>query len=462
MPKVYNLFLFFALAASSLVLLTTQYVFFALIPVLALPVFWAFFKYPLLPYYLIIFLVPFSAYRGLGGAYDYVTISKFAGAALMLVVGFHVLFRKGDPVPLGSIFWKWFAFFGVVNLIAALVSPYFPMPFDDLRKLMTAYVVFGTTIFLLNRVNYERWLVNVLLASVSISSFLSVIGYLFDIEMFAMDVTAKSLKRAIGAAGNPNHFACMVIFAIPLVIHRIVFAQTAAVRRFSVFLFALNVLAVVFTFSRSGAAVLGVVLLLSSPRLIKKLKPRQFGAVLASFMATAVIIMACIPAAYWQRQFSVVQPGDPSISRRVSYLDVAWDMFRETPWLGQGPGVFNLVYAGSVQALAHGSKEPSGRDAHNTYIEVGTGSGLVGLVLFGVIIAVCFRNFHVAAQSFSAQGDEAMASLTRAYWLSFFSMLLYFFMLSSVTHKYFWMALALSQVAVNLAAKDTPPATSHG
>lgn len=463
MRKIHNLLLFLALAGTSLVLLTTQYYFLAIVPILALPVAFAFFKRPAIPYYLIIFFIPFSAYRGLTESYNFLTISKLAGAALVLVVAFHFLFRKGEPIPLGSTFWKWFIAFGVINLVAALVSPFFPLSLDELRGLLTAYIVFAMTLLIIDRHRYEHGLVTVLVASVSISSFLSIVGYVFNIEMFAMDVTAQSLKRAVGTAGNPNHFACMVIFVIPLILHRVFFAKSSLARAGNIALFMLNVLAVVFTFSRSGAVVLGLVLLLSGLRLATRLKPRELGVVGASLLVVAAVILASIPPEYWQRQMSIGHAADHSITRRMSYLDVAWDVFRSAPFLGQGPGMFNLIYARSEQALAYGGATDVGRDAHNTYVEIGTGTGILGIAAFLIIIGRCFANFLGAARRLEGQGDAAMASLTRSYLVSFLSLLVYFFMLSSMTHKYFWMSLGLSQVALTLAQKNASPnETSHG
>lgn len=461
MRKIHNLLLFLALAGMSLILLTTRHYLLAVVPVLAIPVLFVFFKHPVVAYYIIIFFIPFSAYRGLTESYDFLTVSKLAGAILVMVVAFHFLFRKGEPIPLGSKFWKWFAAFGVVNLVAALVSPFFPLSLDELRGLLTAYIVFAMTLLFIDRQRYEHGLVSVLVASVTISSLLSIVGYVFNVEMFAMDVTATSLKRATGTAGNPNHFACMVIFVIPLILHRVFFATTALARLVNIALFMVNVLAVAFTFSRSGAVVLGLVLLLSGLRLATRLQPRQLGVAGACLLVVAAVILGSIPPEYWQRQMSIGHAADHSITRRMSYLDVAWDVFRQAPLFGQGPGMFNLIYARSEQALAHGGATDVGRDAHNTYVEIGTGAGILGIVIFLAIIGRCLANFLAASRRFTDQGDAAMASLTRASLVSFVSLLAYFFMLSSMTHKYFWMSLGLSQVAVGLASKTPVPDESR-
>ena len=184
----------------------------------------------------------------------------------------------------------------------------------------------------------------------------------------------------------------------------------------------------------------------------KKFRPRYTGFV-TGIIAVAIITAAVVePNSYWNRLYSLSSSADTSIGRRTAYLHVGWDAFKEDPILGAGPGTFIKLYGESMQSRRFRSKDGSyERYAHNTYVEVLTGTGLLGLAVFIAIIAVTLRNFLLARKYFALRGEENMVSLTGAYGISFLSLILYFMFLSALNYKYFWLSLAISQIALRLS-----------
>ena len=459
MPRLVLLLLCLVLAGCALLLLTTQYYALALAPVLLVPVLSVFFRRSVLAYYLIIGLVPFSTLRALSGEYASLTVSKLAGVALVVIVALRFLTRKGQALPLGSNLWKWLLPFAGLSLLSTMASTDVPLSLDTVRGLVTAYLIFAMTLLFIDRDRLAGGLLLVLVLSISANSLLSLAGYAFGIESLAMDVTAKSLKRAVGASGNPNHFACMVIFGIPLLVHVLAQARLRLARVFWAGLLGVNIMAVVFTFSRSGALILALTLGLCALAYLPRLTPRQLGVVGSGLVTAGLLVVLAIPGSYWERQRTLASAGDPSIARRLSYVEVALFALAQRPVLGQGPGTFERIYSRSLSAQAFGGASDIERAAHNTYLEVLVGMGIPGLALLGLCILTGLGNFRRARKGCLEAGDRDMAALVTAYRTSFLSLLAYFVMLSSFTHKYFWMSLALSQVCANVFARAPDPQT---
>ena len=135
---------------------------------------------------------------------------------------------------------------------------------------------------------------------------------------------------------------------------------------------------------------------------------------------------------------------------------MAWESFWDDPLLGSGPGTFHRRYEESEISAHFARGSNRARDAHNTYVEVLVGMGLAGLIPFLIIVFRALKYFYQARTNFKNQGDQGMTSLVDAYLFSFISILLYFFMLSRFTYKYFWICLGLSQVALYLSSRNAP------
>lgn len=458
------LFLLLALltAGAALVLLTGQYTILALVLVLCLPVGFLFIKYPILAFYLIVFFIPMGAFRGLNETYSSLTISKITGVVLVVILLGHLLVRKSDLGDLKSNLWPLLTFFFLVNLISSLLSPFPLDALNALRLLFTAYTMFAIGLFLITPDRLEHGLLYVLVASVTLGALLSIAGYAFKLDMFTMNVTDEiHMTRALGGTGDPNFHACMIIFNVPLMLHKIIKGTTARTRLVFACLLLVNIAAVILTFSRSGALVLSVTLLLAVTGLGLRPTPRQFGLVLGALLLIGTVAMISIPSTYWERQRTITTQDDPSLVRRASYLMVAWDAVRKAPLLGQGTGTFFKIYAQTPIARYFDIRDLE-RQAHNTYVEVVVGSGILGLSLFCLIILRTLKNFGRAVALAQDRGDENAALLYKAYRLSFLSLLAYLFLLSDVPSKYFWISMAVSQVACTAALRasitEAPPA----
>lgn len=440
--------IFTVMVALTAWLLKGNYYLLAPLPALAIIFFLILSRYPEMGYYMIIFMVPFDVFReALGGSLAFLSISKLLGIWLVAYVLFFTVIRRSAPLTLKSGLWPSMFIFLLINLLAALLSEYTLDALDNVRQLFIAYTFFAVTLVFVSEDGFRSILPKVTVVAITINSLLSVAGYLFKIPVLSMH---SDITRASGLTIDPNFFAAMVIFGLPLAAYLIHSSKGAAAKLFYLGALFINIAAVVFSFSRSAARVMLVVLVLLAIEHFRQLKAKHAGFI-ALFMAAVLFVMALfIPASYWERQ-KETSVSDPSIGRRVSYTYVAWDIFKEHPFLGVGPGQFKEMYAQSPYAVFYGEDNSFKRFAHNTYLEVLSGSGALGLLSLIAILFLALRNHLRAAKALKAAGDTELAATVRSYFLAHVAILICFIFLSNVYHKFFWVPVALSQLAARFA-----------
>lgn len=460
-PAAFNpLFLLIAavVVGLSVVLLASPYYALAPVPALGLLFLLALTRYPSFGFYIIVFLVPYGSYRAFSDAYEFLTISKVVGFWIVLVVALKFLLDRNMIKSLRSNINPWLILFMMVNIVAALLSDFPITSWDFMRRLLTAYTMFFLTLLFVDRKQMTTVLPTVVIISTLVSASLSVIGYALDLPEFAMNIESESVKRGQGTSYDPNYFSAMLIFTLPLIAHFFFTARSRGQKILMLAVFAINFAGVVLTYSRGGALVLVAILALLFVEYMGRFRPRYVGFVLG-FLAIGVIMVATlVPQSYWERQQSVTNiQTERSLGRRVSYLVVAWDLFKEAPIIGHGPGTFQDHYAQTSIARRFEKEGLSNRRvAHNVYVEFVVGAGLLGLVPFLIAVLVALRNFHRAITRYKNVDWLDRASLMKSYRLAFITMLLAFGMLSAQFLKYFWVALALSQVALDLAENEVP------
>ena len=213
---IQSLFFFFVIAVS-VGLLATPYYQYAVIPGLLVLFLLLLGHFPQIGYYLIFFLIPLSAFTGISKSYDFLTISKFVGAWVLIVILFYFLLNKKNSFNIQSNLWPWLLFFFLISFVSALMSDYYSTSFDNLRKLLIAYTFFAMTLIFISSQNvFCKILPAIIILSVSVSSLAAVVGNLFELSFF---VNPSYLGREVGTTSNPNYFAGLIIFSLPLFAH---------------------------------------------------------------------------------------------------------------------------------------------------------------------------------------------------------------------------------------------------
>ncbi len=401
--------------------------------------------YPHYGYRVIVFLIPYTTMRAFSENAPYLTVSKVLGVWLAFFLIVVYLVTKRLPDELRATLWPWLGAFLAVNLLSAFLSKFPAVALDSLRQLIIAFTFFALTLAILRWKDTIKMLTMILIASISINSLLSIYGYLFNNPRFAMDL--QSLKRATGAETNPNHFAAYVLFSLPLLAHVFFSARRVSIRVTAALLFMVNVLAIVLSYSRAHALIMFFMLFLLGLFHLHRFRPRFLGFIGMFAVIGLLTALVLIPPTYWEHQLTATSGSDMSISRRFSYLTFGMKAFQQRPLLGSGPGTFVALYGHSRESRHFvDDADRLKRFAHNNYLEVLIGTGLIGLLLFLGIIARALSNFYQARKLFITKKCLDAANLTGAYGLSFLGVLFSFMVLSSQGQKYFWMALALSEI----------------
>lgn len=439
---------------ASVVLLATKWPYLAVAPPLAVFLITMLARFPEWGYYIIVFMVPLNAWRGLLEDYPFLTISKIAGFLTLIIL---FVRHACTHEPLGRLrtsLWIPLSAFGIISIISTLFSVSVLHSLDTMRQLVTGLLVLLLTLYFTNRRRLCTVVPLLLIASTTFSAFLAIVGFWFDISSLSMDVNLKNISmRAVGASVDPNFFASMILVGLPCIAHYLFEAKTWKVRGLWLGLFAHNSYALLLTYSRSVTLIFAIIMALLVIEHIRKIRIRYIG-----FMILALAVIVPV-AAYklpetkiYERMASLGKPAqDTSLVRRGSYLIVAADAIMDNPVLGSGPGTFAQLYSKTSYAYALSSnKTDLARKAHNTYIEVAVGMGLSGLLVFLATLVLAFRYLY-KAQRIPETVHGIPPGLIRALGYGLFSFALTFFFLSALEHKYLWLLLGFSAAAYNLS-----------
>jgi O-antigen ligase len=257
--------------------------------------------------------------------------------------------------------------------------------------------------------------------------------------------------RLKGAGINPNqlgsYLVVAMVFATALASNR---RWSSLARAIALSAAALAAVGVFLTLSR-GALVGMAVALLLAPFVVGA--GRRAGTVV-------LVLVAVIGVGAW---YGAVAPA--SAVDRVTKADggtgredlwrVGWRMVEDKPVHGVGAGNF-------PEAAIHYLLRPGATDnddfivddkkvAHNIYLTVLSELGVVGLLLFVVLVGLCLRSALRAARAFERLGDQTMEMVSRALFISLVSLLVVGFFSSALYVKQLWFLLAMAPALLALA-----------
>jgi O-antigen ligase len=258
------------------------------------------------------------------------------------------------------------------------------------------------------------------------------------------------VARASGTVGDPNELAAVLLAGVILAGVLVVLLKRSPLLRLMAAGAALIcTLGLFITFSRGGLVALGCTMV-ASLFVAGRWRP---------VIGTTMVSVAVIGIAY----FALFAPQD---SRdRVTKIDggtgrtdiwrVGGRMVSAHPVRGIGSGNFQLT---SREYLLRKPgfirrdyfiREP--KVAHNMYLHVLAELGIVGLTLFGAILAFALACAFKAARRFTEAGDRDMELLTRGLILAMIGILSADFFLSGQFSKQLWLLLGLGPALLAIA-----------
>jgi O-antigen ligase len=410
--------------------------------------------FPQVLYYAAVFFIPFYRWRHLSEEYAFLSVDWMLVMLLLILLIPYYLVKKTFPKELRSNLGLLYLLFLAINLMSLCLTEYPTAAMDGIRILFMGYIFIALSQMLISQEGFSRTLPLVLGWSVAICSFLAILGYFFDVEMFTKGLVGEGTKRGAGGTIGANNMCIMSVFTLPLLVHWVCYGRNRFSKSITLLLTFVILLGMVSTFSRGGFLHLVLICFLLLLEHRHRFTPKHSGIVITVASLLLLLAVMIIPGSYYERQRTLTKgvQADVSTSRRAAYLTVGWESFKENPVLGTGPYTFKKVWANSLSAHRFWRKE---RYAHNTYLEVLVGTGILGLFVFLVLLWRVLKNFSQANKYFSNSGNAEMASLVRAYRISYIALLSYFFIHSALDHKMFLLTLALSQVSLTLAHQST-------
>lgn len=252
--------------------------------------------------------------------------------------------------------------------------------------------------------------------------------------------------RVGGAVGDPNYYAMIMAVLVPIAFERFWSAKATSLRIFAGWALIVCVLAVLYTYSRGGFVAMSIGVLIMAIRYKLRLLPALVG---VSFV---LVIYQFLPANYTDRlstllyflpQSTKQQLVDRSIRSRTSENLVAWEMFKQHPITGVGMSNYEDMYY--VYARPMGIDMSGGtHQPHNLYLQILAERGMLGLVIFLIIIFITFRNLARSEKYFLQKNQLDLAGITGAIATGLTVYLFASIFLHDSFIRYFWILIGIA------------------
>ncbi|MEB0048302.1 MULTISPECIES: O-antigen ligase family protein [unclassified Pseudomonas] len=440
------------LALTCLSLLASPYPFLAPGAVLGLAGVALLYKKPTWGLLGIIALVPFEGFFKDSA----LSATKFFGASLALILMLQLALRQIPSERLRSNIWRYLVWFMVLYLLSFINSDDLGMSAGHLRELSVGLILFVITLLIGRELNLELFA-----RLVTLSVTMTCVMAMFSSKY-------QDQGRAAGLLEDPNAFALLIAFAVPMGLLLLIRSPNLIHRLFWGGCCLLLLGGMTKTESRSGLVVLFLSLLIGAWHYraqLPRIRPRHLGFAMLGLAIVIPLAIYAMPAGYIARiqSLSVLSAGakghdDESLGRRASYIVVGTQMIRENPLLGSGPGTFPLHYATTGYAKAFSANRKVGdlyRRAHNTYLEIFSELGIPAGLLFVGMLALGLYNLMCARRAWLLRRNGEQADLMTHLGMSFLALTLFLMFLSAPNQKYVWIMLALSSI-LRLKAQEAP------
>jgi len=206
-------------------------------------------------------------------------------------------------------------------------------------------------------------------------------------------ITENAVARIVGydagLSGNPNDLALMLNLLLPIELALFIVARTTVKRAICLSVVAINVLAIILTFSRAGFIALAAIFVIYFLKLVRRPGPERSWAIAMALVA--VLSLPLLPSSYVSR-IATVKSVDSDItgSSQIRWRDTvaAAQYVVEHPIIGAGIGMDALALN-----TVRGEKW---NKVHNVYFEYAVDLGVPGIALF---VALFFGVFAAARSS---------------------------------------------------------------
>lgn len=355
----------------------------ALLGLLAIPAGIMLITRPMLGLLLVVFAIPLEDFNELGGGLSVLKLLSIVvfGAA---VVHF-LVFRREEKLVGAPQNWL------IALLLAAVVLSNFVaiVPTTTLERTFKFVRILSLYIVVINVVRTEKdlkSLVWVFLLSGFVCALYGCYSYYFNPALLSED------GRVTGTMDDPNEFTGAMVARLPLVLCLLRVEKRKMRRLLLIVGVGIVLFGIVRAESRGGFLALGLALVLFA--LCQKRRVTW----LVIIGLIALVLLSTMPLSLQERLGMLLyedQNLDSSLTRRMTYQIYGLQLFGKHPLLGVGISGFAEAYARSEYRFWQAGSVR--RVAHNTYLEILVGTGLIGLLPFMTLLAASlFKTWKLA------------------------------------------------------------------
>ena len=339
------------------------------------------------------------------------------------------------------------ALFTVWTVVSLVWATDLPLAVDSVNRFVLNFALFPIALAFVVEARHV-----VALFAVFVAASVASVAYGLIADPSAGTVAAGRLS---GAGINPNELGNVLTVAIILGVGLGLLRTWHPLARAGAFAgAAFCVVGLFLTLSR-GAMFGLVVAMLAAPLLIGRGR---------RLVAVAIAATAIICAVAWFGAFAshsskerVLHPSAEGGSGRTDLWKMGWRMVEDHPIRGVGVGNFP---ARSVDYLLRPGRTDhdvyivdTPKVPHNIYLAVLSELGVVGIALFGAILASVLAAAIHAAREFERRGRRTMDYLSRILLLAIIGYLAALFFSSQLFEKQFWLLLAIAPAVLAIAQR---------
>jgi putative inorganic carbon (HCO3(-)) transporter len=258
-------------------------------------------------------------------------------------------------------------------------------------------------------------------------------------------------NRLTGGGGDPNYQASAFLAAMFVAGGLVSVVQSRRAKLMMGFALAFITVGFIATESRGGLLALGVAAVAAFV-LLPDQRRQVLGALGIGALGLGVWVVIRHNALARITDFSGGTSG------RSDQWTIAWKIFKQHPLIGVGINNFRqfepryVLQPGTTLNHVHLVAETP-EIVHNAFLQFLAETGVVGFVLFLLIVAGCLRATWQAIQRFDQLGDRAYASLSRAVLIGTIGMLAAMIFISDADDFRLWTLFALGPVLLTLSKR---------
>jgi len=334
--------------------------------------------------------------------------------------------------------------FGAILLISSL--QYFDYSFPSFLEFIKLLVLYFLVV---NLVKTRKKLLIMIWGLVILGTIACFIGLFQHAHGIGINY-GEGFIRIRGTALDPNDYAMHLVILIPFVVGLICTSRNYIIKLGLVGALGIFVLNIIYTYSRGGFVSLAFVVGASVLWFGFKFK-KQLLAII-SLGVVFLIMLPFVPEKYIERSKTVFDLSDPAIIARLDTWKIGLEMMREEPLRGIGLGVFKYEYI--ERAFTSGAVETKAAlFAHNAYIQIGAETGMIGLLLFILILFFSWIDLKDAEKNFQDKGDSVLSCLSLSIRMGLLGYMVSAIFLTQAFLTMLWIILPMAVVMRTLSTE---------